>query len=280
MEYVELNITVENEAQAEIFVAELADFAFESFAFEGERLSAYATREEYAACAEEVVQILKECGAEFTIGVVEQQNWNATWEESFEPVDVASTPAIHIRAPHHVAPQDGVVDVVIAPRMSFGTGHHTTTALMTEAITQIGVAGHKGLDMGCGTGVLAIVALKCGAERMTAVDIDEWACDSCRESICLSGVAEKVDVRCGSMDVVSGEQYDFVLANINRNILLDMMPQLSAALRGGGVLLMSGFFLDDVNIIATAAEKYGISLVESRERDGWAVVKCVKRDNQ
>ena len=101
--------------------------------------------------------------------------------------------------------------------------------------------------MGCGTGVLAIVALKCGAEQMTAVDIDDWACDSCRDSIVLSGVEDKVDVRCGSIEqVVAGEKYDFILANINRNILISMMPSFADLLPAGGELLMSGFLREDV----------------------------------
>ncbi|MBR4995285.1 MAG: 50S ribosomal protein L11 methyltransferase [Alistipes sp.] len=277
MEYVELNIVAKSEEQAEIFMAQLSDFAFEAFNCEGDRLQAYALVEEYEACAAEVEALLAECQAEYTISRVEQQNWNAEWEESFEPVDVASSPAVRIRAQHHTPPAEGVVDVVIAPRMSFGTGHHTTTALMTESIVAQSFSGGRGLDMGCGTGVLAIVALKCGAEQMTAVDIDDWACDSCRDSIALSGVAERVDVRCGSIGVVSGEKYDFVLANINRNILLDMMPSFAEALDEGGVLLMSGFFPEDADIVAAAADECGFSLQARRERDGWAVVECIKR---
>lgn len=279
MKYIELNIVAKSEEESEIFVAQLSDYAFEAFSYEQGRLSAYALEEEYEGCKTEVEALLEQCGAEFEVEAVEQQNWNAEWEESFEPVEVSSSPAIRIRAPHHLPSAEGVVDVVIAPRMSFGTGHHTTTALMTESIASMPLVGQHGLDMGCGTGVLAIVALKCGAERMTAVDIDDWACDSCRDSIALSGVAERVDVKCGSMDVVQGEKYDFVLANINRNILLDMMSAFADALSGGGVLLMSGFFVEDVPTIAASAEQWGFDLNSVRESDGWAVVKCVKRSN-
>ena len=196
MEYVELKISAKSDEQAEIFTAFLSDFPFESFAYEDETLSAYAPREEYEACEKQVEAVLRGCNAEFCSSLVEQQNWNAEWEETFEPVEVRCIPPIRIRAPHHPASAEGVIDVVIAPRMSFGTGHHNTTALMTEHITNIGVEGLHGLDMGCGTGVLAIAALKCGAVRMTAVDIDDWACDSCRDSAALSGVADKVDIRC------------------------------------------------------------------------------------
>lgn len=276
MEYVELKISAKSDEQAEIFTAFLSDFPFDSFTYEEGALLAYALCDEYSACAEEVEAMLRECGAEFSLSKVEQQNWNAEWEESFEPVEVKSIPPIRIRAPHHQAPVAGVIDVVIAPRMSFGTGHHTTTALMTAHITNIGVEGLCGLDMGCGTGVLAIAALKCGATKMTAVDIDDWACDSCRDSATLSGVADKVDIRCGSIDVVADEKYDFILANINRNILLGMMPSFAEALSSGGKLLMSGFFIDDAPAIEAAAAEYGFEVASCQERDGWAVMYCVK----
>lgn len=276
MEYVELKISAKSDEQAEIFTAFLSDFPFDSFTYEDGALLAYAPCDEYETCAEQVDAMLRECDAEFSCSKVEQQNWNAEWEESFEPVEVKSIPSIRIRAPHHPEPAEGVIDVVIAPRMSFGTGHHNTTALMTEHITNIGVDGLRGLDMGCGTGVLAIAALKCGATKMTAVDIDDWACDSCRDSATLSGVADKVDVRCGSIDVVEGEKYDFVLANINRNILINMMPSFAEVLPSGGKLLMSGFFIDDAPIIEASAAEYGFEVVACQEREGWTVLYCVK----
>jgi ribosomal protein L11 methyltransferase len=131
--------------------------------------------------------------------------------------------------------------------------------------------------MGCGTGVLAIVALKCGAEQMVAVDIDDWACDSCRDSIALSGVADRVDVRCGSIEqVVAGEQFDFILANINRNILISMMPSFSALLPTEGLLLMSGFLREDVPFIEASAMEQGFTVENIIEREGWMVVVCKK----
>ena len=276
MEYIELNISVADAEQSEIVMALLSDYPFEAFDEAEGELRCYIQISEWSQCRKWVESMLLEQELKFAALEVEQQNWNAEWEESFEPVEVKSIPPIRIRAPHHQAPVAGVIDVVIAPRMSFGTGHHTTTALMTAHITSIGVEGLCGLDMGCGTGVLAIAALKCGAEKMTAVDIDDWACDSCRDSIALSGVADKVDVRCGSIDVVAGETYDFILANINRNILLGMMPSFAEALSKGGKLLMSGFFIDDAPAIEAAAAEYGFKVAACQERDGWAVMYCVK----
>jgi ribosomal protein L11 methyltransferase len=148
---------------------------------------------------------------------------------------------------------------------------------MSATIAAEDVAGKSGLDMGCGTGVLAIVALKCGAERMVAVDIDDWACDSCRDSIALSGVAERVDVRCGSIDVVGDEKFDFILANINRNILQMMMERFSAVLQSGGWIAMSGFLEEDAEAVAQSAAEQGLKRVGQQMRDGWVVMVCKKQ---
>lgn len=275
MKYVELNIAASDAMQAEIITALLSDYPFEAFAEEEGVLKAYILEDDYAACSDEVEQVILSQDVEFEVIEVVQQNWNAEWESGFEPVEVEGDRPIRIRAPHHAPAEAGVMDVVIAPRMSFGTGHHATTALMSQTIASMDVKGLRGLDMGCGTGVLAIVALKCGAERMVAVDIDDWACDSCRDSIALSGVEERVDVRCGSIEqVVAGEQFDFVLANINRNILISMMPSFAAALPSGGRLLMSGFLREDVVYIEAAAAEQGFAVENIIEREGWMVVEC------
>ena len=275
MKYIELNISISDDLQAEILTALLSDYPFESFLQEEDKLKAYIQDEEYAACRAEVEQLLSEQNSEYEVQAVEQQNWNEEWESAFDPVYVDGAHPILIRAAHHAAPDSGVIDVVIAPRMSFGTGHHATTSLMSQTIAQMGVVGERGLDMGCGTGVLAIVALKCGAKEMVAVDIDDWACDSCRDSMALSGV--EMDVRCGSIDVVAGEKFDFVLANINRNILVMMMPSFASALHSGGRLLMSGFLGEDVPIIEASATEHGFAVEHVAERDGWMVVQCKKR---
>jgi ribosomal protein L11 methyltransferase len=276
MEYIELNISVTDAEQSEILTALLADYPFEAFDEGDGELRAYIQHPEWIQCHKLVESMLVEVGVQFAALEVQTQNWNAEWESSFEAVDIAGERPIRIRAEHHAAAQEGVIDVIIAPRMSFGTGHHTTTALMSATIAASAVEGKVGLDMGCGTGVLAIVALKCGAERMIAVDIDDWACDSCRDSIALSGVAERVDVRCGSIDVVAGEKVDFILANINRNILQMMMVDFAQALSPGGWIAMSGFLQEDAAAVAQAAREQGMELKSEQERDGWIVMVCKK----
>lgn len=276
MEYIELSVNISNQEQGEILTALLSDYPFEAFDGDEKLLKAYAQKSEYEPCSEQVEQLLREQQVGFSVQSVVQQNWNAEWESEWEAVDVDGPRPLRIRAAHHEPAPEGVLDVVIAPRMSFGTGHHTTTALMARTIATMNLGGLSGLDMGCGTGVLAIVAVGCGAERMMAVDIDDWACDSCRDSLALSGVASQVDVRCGSIDVVNGKKYDFILANINRNILIDMMPSFAKLLDKGGQLLMSGFFVEDVEILNEVAEANGFHRVESLSSDGWAVLKCRK----
>ena len=276
MEYIELNISVADEEASEIMMAMLADYPFEAFDEAEGLLKAYIQTSDWDECSSDVEQMLCGQNVTFEVADVEQQNWNAEWESGFEPVDVAGERAIRIRAEHHAAPADGVIDVVIAPRMSFGTGHHTTTAMMSATIARQEVARRRGLDMGCGTGVLAIVALKCGAQSMVAVDIDDWACDSCRDSIALSGVAESVDVRCGSIEAARGEEFDFVLANINRNILQMMMPDFAASLRQGGWIAMSGFLEEDKQAVIDSAAQHGMECISAEERDGWVVLVCKK----
>lgn len=162
------------------------------------------------------------------------------------------------------------------PRMSFGTGHHATTCLMASYLTDLDLTGREGLDMGSGTGVLAIVAAKRGAVRVDAVDIDTWADENCRENIVRNGVEGRIFPLLGDVRRIAGRTYDFIAANINRNILTGDMTAYAAALRPGGDLLMSGFLEADIPVIRSAAEQAGLQFAESRLRDGWAAVHCRK----
>lgn len=275
MQYVELNINIEDQEQAEILTAMLSDYPFEAFESDENSLKAYIQSTEHELCYRQVSTMLEEWNvSDFAFSEVEQENWNQEWESSFDPVDVEGEKPIRIRAPHHEA-VEGAIDVVIAPRMSFGTGHHTTTALMSSAIAELGLQG-KGLDMGCGTGVLAIVALKCGAEKMLCVDIDDWACESCHDSVKLSGVENRVEVRCGSVEVLRQDKFDFVLANINRNILQMMMPQFGRRVCEGGYLLMSGFLGEDIVPITASTLDCGFAVESVKQKDDWVVMICKK----
>ena len=207
---------------------------------------------------------------------IETQNWNALWESNFPAVDVDGR--LRIRAPFHEAAPAGEMEVVVMPKMSFGTGHHATTWLMSRAVLDLGVAGRTGLDMGSGTGVLAIVAAKCGAAHVDAVDIDDWADENCRENVAANGVAEHITPILGDVRRIAGRSYDFILANINRNILVADMPAYAAALTPGGDLVMSGFLEQDVPAVTEAAAKLGMEIVAVKTRDNWVVVHAKKRE--
>lgn len=274
MDYISLQIPVADAEQGEILTAELADYPFESFETEGSTLKAYIPGDRLADCKSEVDALLERYGVLGRYIAIETQNWNALWERNYPATDVEGR--LRIRAPFHEAAPAGELEVVVMPKMSFGTGHHATTWLMSRAVLDLGVSGRRGLDMGSGTGVLSIVAVKCGATHVDAVDIDDWADANCRENIAANGVSDRITPMLGDVRRIAGRHYDFILANINRNILLADMPSYAAALNAGGDLVMSGFLEADVPSIVAAAGELGMTLVERAERNGWMMVHVRK----
>ena len=274
MDFVALNIPVADGAQAEIFVAELAEFPFESFESGSDVLKAYIPQERLADCKTEVDALLARYGVSGRYISIEAQNWNALWEQNFPASDIEGR--LRIRAPFHEPAPEGEPEIIVMPKMSFGTGQHATTWLMARGVLDLGVAGRRGLDMGSGTGVLSIVAAKCGAVHVDAVDIDEWADANCRESIAATGVEACIEPMLGDVARIAGRTYGFILANINRNILLRDMHAYAAALLPGGDLLMSGFLEADVPAVVEAAQAEGLAFVASASRDGWMMVHVRK----
>ncbi len=267
MNYIALNIAVEGAESSDIIVAELAEFPFESFQTEGAMLCAYIEQGALVDCKSQVDDVLAAMGVEGRYIAIETQNWNAVWESQFQAVEVDDR--VVIRAPFHAEPTADVVDIVIMPKMSFGTGHHATTFLMCRAIVDMQLAGKRGLDMGSGTGVLAILAAKCGAESVDAVDIDDWAYDNSQENIATNGVEGVVNPILGGIEAIAGDSYDFILANINRNILLAQIEEYRKMLSSGGEIVMSGFLEQDVASIQSAGEQLGMMLVSRSDREGW-----------
>ena len=273
MNYVELDIPVTDENLAEILTAELTELPFESFSAEKKMLKAYITQDALADCKYEADEVLASYGIEgFRYVQIESQNWNALWESNFEEVNIDNR--IVIRAPFHAPhPELGDMDIVITPRMAFGTGHHSTTALMVQAIADADVEGKRILDMGSGTGVLAIVALKRGAASADAVDIDDAACDSCRENFLQNGITEGTEVLLGDVRCVAGRKYDLILANINRNILLRDMEAYASMLDTGGRLFVSGFLEQDTDAICECAAANRLQTDRIRTKDGWVMAE-------
>ncbi len=275
MDYVELNIPISSSEIGEILTAELADYPFESFTEQKGQLKAYIPQDRLADCKEDVDELLASYSVEGARYIsIETQNWNAQWESNFEVVEVDRE--ILIRAPFHAPNPEFRTEVVIMPKMSFGTGHHATTYLMSQKISQIDIAGKHGLDMGSGTGVLSIIAAKYGAAAIDAIDIDQWADENCRENIVQNGVEAQITPMLGDASLIEGRHYDFVVANINRNILLADMHRYIATLPVGGILLLSGFFVDDIEVLRQKAESLSMHFEGYTEREGWAVMHLIK----
>ncbi|MFR9649810.1 MAG: 50S ribosomal protein L11 methyltransferase [Rikenellaceae bacterium] len=276
MNYVELNITVESTEQGEIAMALLSDFPFESFTQNSATsLKAYIPQEALSECKDDIDMLIEQWGGGRYI-MLEDENWNSVWESNYPSVEVGTE--LRIRAPFHPADPSFNQEVVIMPKMSFGTGHHSTTYLVCQALTSMHLDGFKLLDVGCGTGVLAIVALKYGAQSAVAIDIDNWSIEACEECVEMNGVADRVEIIHG--DITAAEQhiecYDMVIANINRNIILSQISQYALTLKRGGDMLLSGFFTEDVDAIIAAAEPLSLSRVSVESRQGWAMLHLRK----
>jgi len=210
----------------------------------------------------------------YEITLIPQKNWNEVWESNFEPIEIGDK--IFVRATFHPARPEFPYEIVIDPKMAFGTGHHQTTSMMLELILENDFAGKKVLDMGCGTGILAIMAAKLNAAEITAIDYDPVCYDSTIENSALNHVTNIIPL-CGSKEAIPDEQYDTILANINRNILLDQMERYAQVLKPGGEIYFSGFYESpDLEIITDEARKRGLKYITHKKTNDWVATKFVK----
>jgi len=257
----------------EILVAELGAVGFESFTETAEGVSAYIQDQDWKEGILDEIQILNSEEVRFDVNKewIEQVNWNEEWEKNFEPIRVQER--VSVRAPFHENP--GLeYDIVIEPKMSFGTGHHETTHLMLEHLLEIDLAGKSVLDMGCGTGILAIFAELRGALAVDAIDIDPWCYENSVENAARNS-CEKIEVFEGDARLLKEQKYDVIIANINRNILLDDMESYVKCLNQGAVLLLSGFYVDDVEQIDKCAAELGLKLAGEKVKNRWVGLKYV-----
>lgn len=273
--YIEYTFEVTpRETGTEILIAQLGFVGFESFVENETGVIAYIQKEDWREDILEEVFILS--SEEFTISYISkevaQTNWNAEWEKNFEPIQVDGK--VSIRAPFHQNPHLEY-DIVIEPKMSFGTGHHETTHMMVQHLLQLDLEDKKVLDMGCGTGILAIFAEMKGAKPIDAIDIDAWCYENSIENAARNH-CKQITVYEGDVSLLSGKRYDVVIANINRNILLSDMQTYIDCLEDKGVLLLSGFYKEDIPIIDKEASKYHMQLVGQLERNNWIALKYVK----
>jgi ribosomal protein L11 methyltransferase len=255
----------------EILIAELGYAGFESFVETEEGVTAYIQKDEWNPNILDDINILDsdEFKIEFTFSEIEQINWNSEWEKNFDPIEVDGK--CTVRAPFH-PDKNFEYEIVIEPKMSFGTGHHETTFMMLQFILENDFKGKSVLDMGCGTAVLAILAEMRGASKLDAIDIDEWCFENSLENIERNN-SENISVFLGDATLLSDKKYDVIIANINRNILLNDMDTYRKCLEKGGILYLSGFYNEDLPIIKEACNNLGFTFVENKEKNKWVAAK-------
>lgn len=255
----------------DILIAELGYAGFESFVENEDGVTAYIQKDEWNAHILNDVQILnnEEFEISFSVKEIEQVNWNAEWEKNFNPIEVDNI--CTVRAPFHAKPGTKY-DIVIEPKMSFGTGHHETTHMMIQHLLKLDLKDKKVLDMGCGTGILAILAEKMGARPIDAIDIDNWCYENSIENVERNN-CKHISVYEGDVLLIRERRYDVIIANINRNILLEDIPHYSKSLNKNGVLLLSGFYKDDILSISKKCNEFGLKLSESAEKNYWVAIK-------
>lgn len=277
MNYIEIDFTIEPlQPASEILIAELSQLGFESFVEEDDGLKAYIQKNDFQEDSLKELEILhhQDFQIQYKVSEIEDQNWNAKWESEYDAVLIDNR--CYIRAPFHSSKSDVEHEIIIEPQMSFGTAHHETTHQMIQFLLDEDVQGKKVLDMGSGTAVLAILASKKGAESVDAIDIDEWAFNNALENV-RKNQCTNIKVLMGGAELLKNQSYDFVLANINKNILLADMEQYTKVMTSNARILFSGFYTHDLNDITARANHYGLELIQHSERNNWVAALFRKK---
>jgi len=279
MRFLQITIPVTDHSLQEILIALLPDLGYEGFEQQESALQAFLPAESFDAAALETLLLqipalsAPETPLPYSTAILEERNWNEEWEKSFQPVQVGHFCAV--RAIFH-PPIPGVVhELIVTPKMSFGTGHHATTYMMLEAMQHLDFQHKQVLDFGTGTGVLAILAEKLGAASILAIDNDDWSIENARENIsentCFSISAEKMD------KIPRDRSFDIILANINKHVLLAEMRSIGQQLTIGGVILLSGLLENDFEEIENEAQTNNLSISEQMTKGSWICLKAQKR---
>ena len=281
MKYIEVNITLgQNDPFRDLLVDALGNEGpYDSFVETPTGLKAYVQESLFDEdwLKEQLADIEEMTSCSYTFENLPDKNWNEEWEKQHNPVlvEAANGKRVWVRAPFHEHRSDVDYEIEIEPKMSFGTAHHQTTYMMLSYLSELELAGQRVLDMGCGTAVLAILAKIRGAEYVEAIDIDEWAYNNAIENAQRNGVA--LNVRIGDASLLIDQQFDLIIANINRNILLNDMAAYAKVLAQGGTLLLSGFYESDVPVLQQHAEALGLQLQQQKVRQSWAALRLLKR---
>lgn len=277
---INFNITPFSEEIADILIATMSSIGYEGFQYTDTGFTAYITCEQFEEERIQKLEILQSLAVDYQIdwnfSVLQDRDWNLEWEKNFTPIVVDNR--ILIRAGIHPTIPGIDYDIIIEPKMSFGTGHHPTTTLMLETLLDFSgqMKGKRVLDMGCGTGILSILAAKLGASTVTGIDIDEWSYRNARENI-ENNQLQNIQIKIGNAGLLEKEkEFDFILANINRNILLTDMPFYERCLKDGGILIMSGFYTQDLPSIRQKAAELGMTYGGQKMKQNWVAVSFTK----
>lgn len=281
MKYIEVSFTMDDTGMfRDMLVSELAEGPYESFVDTKDGVKAYVPADQFDRHFLEVTVETFPLPLKYTVAEMEDRDWNAEWEKGHEAVLVKADngTSIWVRAPFHPHRTDVDYELLIEPKMSFGTAHHPTTYMMLSYVAELEMVGRRVLDMGCGTAVLGILAKLRGAEYVMGIDVDEWAYRNGLENAASNGV--ELDLRLGDaglLGVAGGtpalQPFDVIIANINRNILLRDMEAYARVLKGGGVLLLSGFYEADEGALIARANELGMTFEQKKNRDGWSAIQ-------
>ena len=254
----------------EVLMGELVEINFDSFVDTENGLIAYILEGQEVPDLNDLISFnMDGTTIEYEVKKAEDKNWNEEWEKNFDPIEIEDK--LRIRALFHGESPGFAQEIIIQPQMSFGTGHHETTYMICSYMFSLDLENRKVLDMGCGTGVLAILAEKQGASAIDAVDIDDWSYQNSMENLKLNH-CEKINVFHGDKNQIIGKRYDVILANINRNILVSDMETYAECLNDGGEIILSGFYETDIESILNEAKKHGLKKISSTEKNSWAML--------
>jgi len=275
MNFIEVDFEVSPlEQGCDVLITELSYIGFDTFQQNTKGFKAYSNKENFVES--QLTDLIKHYtdifAISFTIKEIPQQNWNAGWESNFDPININNI--CYVRAPFHAKLDGFKYDVVIEPKMSFGTGHHDTTQLMIEELLMLNIVNQSVLDMGCGTGVLAIVASLMGANSILAIDIDQWSYENTLENLQKNNI-KNVSVYKGNGQFLHKKTFNTILANINKNVLMADMNLYVNSLQKNGNLVMSGFFETDIDQIIESAEKLGLKLNNKKIKNQWTMLHFI-----
>jgi ribosomal protein L11 methyltransferase len=275
MNYYELLFTIilTEDHQQDLLIDALAEFGFDTFEEMDFGFKAYIPSDGFnkKALDEALVAYHDQFSFSYEVTLIPQKNWNEVWESNFESIQIKDR--IYVRATFHEPKPEFEYEIVIDPKMAFGTGHHESTSMMMDFMLETDYKGKSVLDMGCGTGILAILAIKMGAHPVTAIDYDPVCYESTIENAELNH-ASSIKALCGSKEAIPADKYDVILANINRNILIEQMDRYQQVLSENGIIFFSGFYESpDLDIITSEAQKYGLTYVSHKTSKDWVAAQ-------